>query len=306
MDVIRWIRDRMRAASLALWLSLRLSESDGDTRYTPGIDRTAFAPDGEAPGTGLKFEVHATDPDADLLCAVFNEFPHSTTAYSELVRKHWNTVYAACQAILLHERDAEDATQDAFLKAHRYLPSYRFESRFPTWLRRIAKNTALNLYRERRTERLARDRVAADPSLRGWWLPWRKPQPTDQRDSLRRALETLSPEDRTLSDLWGEPARSCHDPILSGNGASGNPGAVHMVPEAQVEVVGHTDNVGRSGANRTLSQERARSVAEALMLRGVSQTQLAVIGRGDTMPIASNATVAGRQANRRVEFIRTH
>lgn len=83
-------------------------------------------------------------------------------------------------------------------------------------------------------------------------------------------------------------------------------GALRLVPDAHVEVVGHTDDVGRSGANLVLSQERARAVADALVQRGVSPMQLTVLGRGETMRVASNATDAGRQANRRVEFSRSH
>lgn len=80
---------------------------------------------------------------------------------------------------------------------------------------------------------------------------------------------------------------------------------LRLVPEARVEVVGHTDNLGRTRTYMTLSRERARSVADALMMRGVETSQLTVLGRGDTSPIASNATDEGRRANRRVEFTRT-
>jgi len=80
---------------------------------------------------------------------------------------------------------------------------------------------------------------------------------------------------------------------------------LRLVPDAQLQVVGHTDNVGRAEANLTLSRDRARSVADALVSRAVGQNQIEVLGRGDTAPIASNGTVAGRQANRRVEFVRS-
>jgi outer membrane protein OmpA-like peptidoglycan-associated protein len=82
-------------------------------------------------------------------------------------------------------------------------------------------------------------------------------------------------------------------------------GVLRLAPDARVDVVGHTDNVGRARANLLLSQERARAVAEALTLRGVSPAQLSVVGRGETMSMASNATAAGREANRRVEFTRS-
>lgn len=181
----------------------------------------ALEPDGR-PSDRVIAEGLAADPDADLLRAVFNEYPHGTVAFGRLVHRHWATIHASCQAILLQEQDAEEATQDAFLKAHRYLPSFRFESRFLTWLRRIAKNSALNRYRDRRTDRAARERAAHDPTLRSWWTPWRKRPPSDDRRALMHALESLSPEDRMLiilHDVEGIPHREIAETLGLGHGA---------------------------------------------------------------------------------------
>ena len=80
-------------------------------------------------------------------------------------------------------------------------------------------------------------------------------------------------------------------------------------PEKQVHVAGYTDNVAIKGAlqkkfpsNKELSDARANSAAQALRDGGVS-SNLSAEGHGDSNPIASNNTEAGRAKNRRVEVI---
>jgi len=77
------------------------------------------------------------------------------------------------------------------------------------------------------------------------------------------------------------------------------------VPFARAMVQGHTDSVGSDAYNMKLSDRRAKSVFDYLTSRGVDPSRLTSEGRGETMPIADNATAAGRQENRRVMLIRT-
>jgi outer membrane protein OmpA-like peptidoglycan-associated protein len=67
-------------------------------------------------------------------------------------------------------------------------------------------------------------------------------------------------------------------------------------------IVGHTDNVGGAAYNQKLSQERAVAVARYLESKDVNPVRLATSGKGESAPIASNGSDAGRQANRRVEI----
>ena len=67
-------------------------------------------------------------------------------------------------------------------------------------------------------------------------------------------------------------------------------------------VVGHTDNVGTDKYNQDLSQRRALSVAQYLESKKVNPVRLATAGKGESEPVASNNTEAGRQQNRRVEI----
>jgi outer membrane protein OmpA-like peptidoglycan-associated protein len=73
-------------------------------------------------------------------------------------------------------------------------------------------------------------------------------------------------------------------------------------PNVRVEVQGHTDSVGPAAANIKLSQGRAQTVADYLVLRGVDRTRLDVKGYGPSKPIAPNKTKEGRAKNRRVEL----
>ncbi len=67
------------------------------------------------------------------------------------------------------------------------------------------------------------------------------------------------------------------------------------------KVVGHTDNTNTAAYNQKLSDDRAQKVAQILIDSGVNSSKITTVGRGETEPIATNATEEGRAANRRVE-----
>ena len=71
--------------------------------------------------------------------------------------------------------------------------------------------------------------------------------------------------------------------------------------DSKLMLVGHTDSQGSDSYNLDLSRRRASSVASYLESNGVSEARVQLAGRGETEPIASNDTEAGRQENRRVE-----
>lgn len=72
-----------------------------------------------------------------------------------------------------------------------------------------------------------------------------------------------------------------------------------------IEVQGHTDTTGKAADNKKLSQARAEAVMMYLVKKGVSSTRMTAVGYGQEKPIADNKTKAGRQKNRRVEFVIT-
>jgi len=73
-------------------------------------------------------------------------------------------------------------------------------------------------------------------------------------------------------------------------------------PNIHVEISGHTDNVGSANYNKKLSQERANSVVNYLIEKGITKDRLTASGYGFDKPIAPNTTEEGRQKNRRTEF----
>ena len=73
-------------------------------------------------------------------------------------------------------------------------------------------------------------------------------------------------------------------------------------PGTLIRVEGHTDSVGTEKYNMDLSFRRANSVRDLLGQRGVNISRIETVGFGETMPVATNDTQAGRQLNRRVEI----
>ena len=74
------------------------------------------------------------------------------------------------------------------------------------------------------------------------------------------------------------------------------------IPSLEIEIAGHTDNIGSSKANQELSVQRARSVFDYIVNKGVDQNRITFKGYGSTDPIESNNSLEGRKKNRRIEF----
>ncbi|MFK7978366.1 MAG: OmpA family protein [Saprospiraceae bacterium] len=73
--------------------------------------------------------------------------------------------------------------------------------------------------------------------------------------------------------------------------------------QLKIQINGHTDNVGSDTDNLKLSESRAKAVADYLIKQGISATRLSYKGFGESKPIDSNDTEAGRKHNRRTEFV---
>ncbi len=77
---------------------------------------------------------------------------------------------------------------------------------------------------------------------------------------------------------------------------------LQQYPETTIRISGHTDSTGSESYNQTLSERRANAVKNTLVGMGVNPARLTTIGYGESKPVASNSTEAGRQQNRRVEI----
>jgi outer membrane protein OmpA-like peptidoglycan-associated protein/tetratricopeptide (TPR) repeat protein len=74
-------------------------------------------------------------------------------------------------------------------------------------------------------------------------------------------------------------------------------------PELNIKITGYTDNVGKEEDNKLLSEQRAAAVAHALIAKGIDSKRINSEGKGELFPIDTNNTEAGRQKNRRTEFV---
>ncbi|HUT52883.1 MAG TPA: OmpA family protein [bacterium] len=73
-------------------------------------------------------------------------------------------------------------------------------------------------------------------------------------------------------------------------------------PNAKIRIEGHTDSDGSDANNQRLSEQRANAVMQYLISAGVDSSRLQAVGKGETSPVASNATPQGKALNRRIEF----
>ncbi|MGB3007546.1 MAG: OmpA family protein [Chitinophagaceae bacterium] len=74
-------------------------------------------------------------------------------------------------------------------------------------------------------------------------------------------------------------------------------------PDMQLQIDGHTDNVGSEEMNQTLSDNRTKTVKDYILSKGIDENRIKAEGHGELQPIADNKNAAGRQLNRRVELL---
>ncbi len=129
-------------------------------------------------------------------------------AFRELVRPCEHAVFMATQVILNNEADAEDAAQEAVLKAFTNLAKFRGDSKFSTWLVRIATNEALMKLRKQRHQKLHDSLDEQREDEEGDYIPrdfadWREIpsealQKKELRQALSRALASLTPKHKEV------------------------------------------------------------------------------------------------------------
>ncbi len=89
-------------------------------------------------------------------------------AFDEMVQRYWSRIYSMVHQLLRNQQDAEEVTQDAFIRAHKGLVNFRGDSAFSTWLYQIATNLARNRYwywwRRKRDKSISFDAPLGDES----------------------------------------------------------------------------------------------------------------------------------------------
>ena len=117
-------------------------------------------------------------------------------AFEEIYKLTSSFVYNVALKVTRNQANAEEVTQDVFMKIYRSLKDFQFRSTFKTWVYRITVNTAINHYRKYSKEEKAR--VDYDSVIES--LPDNRPEEINQSDSrvrLNALLDRLSPEHKT-------------------------------------------------------------------------------------------------------------
>ncbi len=120
-------------------------------------------------------------------------------AFEEIYRHYSSRVYTVALGITRNQQDAEEATQDVFVKAFRSLKNFRFGSSLGTWLHRITINTAITIYNKRARHGAAslqydetKDTQTATPSMRQ-----NEAARQDAKARVAAILDNISPEHRS-------------------------------------------------------------------------------------------------------------
>jgi RNA polymerase sigma-70 factor (ECF subfamily) len=154
----------------------------------------------------------------------------SYAAFDELVNRYERKIFRLGLNLTGNPEDAEDVLQEAFLKAFLHLPDFREDSRFYTWLVRIAVNEGLMKLRKRRSDKSVPIEDSVDEEgdvLPREFADW-KPNPEELyaqaeiEEILRNAAQTLSPAFRTvflLRDVEGLSTQETADVVGISEGA---------------------------------------------------------------------------------------
>ena len=151
-------------------------------------------------------QTKVTEPVSDELALVNAAKKGDVTAFEELVRRYDRNVFRIANHITQNREDAEDVVQDAFLKAYSNLGQFQGQSKFYTWLVRIAVNEALMRLRRRRPERMVsldEDVKTEDDSVPREVADW-SPNPEqlygqgELKDILTKTIQGLPASFRTV------------------------------------------------------------------------------------------------------------
>ena len=133
-------------------------------------------------------------------------------AYASLVTKHKNLVFSIVVKIVNNREDAEEISQDVFLKAYQSLNTFEGKSKFSTWLYRIAYNAAISKTRKKKFEMVAiEETVITNYSTDEIGRNMNELEENDRQLILEKALQRLPEEDNLLITLFYKNENSIED-----------------------------------------------------------------------------------------------
>ncbi|MBL7858664.1 MAG: sigma-70 family RNA polymerase sigma factor [Cyclobacteriaceae bacterium] len=119
-------------------------------------------------------------------------------AYAHLVDRHKSFAYTIAFKVLQNRPEAEEAAQDAFIKAFHYLSGFNRQAKFSTWLYRIVFNTAISYKRKNKQQFQSIENTILEYSQEGDGML----EKTDKKKYLNMALSRLNETDRTAVSLF--------------------------------------------------------------------------------------------------------
>ena len=126
------------------------------------------------------------------------------TAFAMLVKRYEQYAFTLALRFVKNREDAHEVAQDAFLRAFRYLPDFRGDAKFTTWLYKIVYSTSLNFLRKQNPDIQSIDDENRPVKLPGDSAP--DPSQAMERDdrnaALQRAIQMLSPDDAGIITLF--------------------------------------------------------------------------------------------------------
>jgi RNA polymerase sigma-70 factor (ECF subfamily) len=160
-------------------------------------------------------DLAASDPSVNDLAA-FTPSANDPTAWAEIAERYYGTVFGWAYRLTAHRADAEDLTQETFMRVFSALESYRPEGSFEGWLRRITTNLFLDSKRREARARLEVLGEEAEDLADKGPVPDEVVNVISLQERLNDALSQLSPDLRTalvMSDLEGRSYQEIADKL---------------------------------------------------------------------------------------------
>ena len=126
------------------------------------------------------------------------------TAFAMLVKRYEQYAFTLALRFVKNREDAHEVAQDAFLRAFRYLPDFRGDAKFTTWLYKIIYSTALNFLRKQNPDIQSLDDEDRPLKLPDSGVPdaSQAMEQNDRNAAVQRAIQMLSPDDSGIITLF--------------------------------------------------------------------------------------------------------
>jgi RNA polymerase sigma-70 factor (ECF subfamily) len=154
--------------------------------------------------------MHANIPDNDLIQVVLQG---NTTAYADLVERYRNFVFTIVLRYINNREDAEEVSQDIFVKAFRSLADFKGASKFSTWLYTIATTSCLTFLRRKKLAAISLDNekvFAVAENLDGG-MPANGIEQKNRVLMVNEAIKMLSPDDAQIITLFYKGEQSLEE-----------------------------------------------------------------------------------------------